>query len=78
MIWYIRQLSHAYMLPSVSQKAISITSEIISQLTRWRLRPFSMHSMLLSMLFLTDNPLDGALGLIYFFVVVVAARVACS
>ena len=38
-----------------------------------------MHSMLLSMLFLTDNPLDVALGLIYFvFVAVVAARVACS
>ena len=29
------------MLPSVSQKQISITSEIIFQLTRWRLRPFS-------------------------------------
>ena len=39
----------------------------------------SMHSMFLSMLFLTVNPLDGALGLITLFVVVVAAaRVGCS
>ena len=40
-----------------------------------------MHSMLSFMLFLTDNPLDGALGLYLlclFVVVVVAARVACS
>ena len=46
MIWYIRQLIHAYMLPSVSQKQFQKLLKF-SQLTRWRLRPFSSRVLFL-------------------------------
>ena len=77
------------MLPSVSQKQFQSLLKLFLNSLDGAFGHFlagyylSMHSMLSSMIFLTDNPLDGTLGLIYFcllFVVVVAAaaRVACS
>ena len=66
MIWYIRQLSHAYMLPSVSRKQFQSLLKF-SQLTRGRLRPFSSRVLFVYAFyafvyaFLKKN-LDGASG----------------
>ena len=57
------------MLPSVSQKQFQSLLKLFLNSLDGALGHFlagyylTMHSMLLSMLFLTNNPLDGALGL---------------
>ena len=58
MIWYIRQLSHAYMLPSVSQKQFPFSSRVLFVYAFYAyVSAFSDRYFY--------NPLDDALGLIY-------------